>query len=218
MAGLQSTEDHLRGEIRGHFERAVNYQKMMENAAGLAGDELERIGGLNQELERVRLKAEEVYETLKKEPRGYAGLIATIPAPAVRPENEVDWNEELGKLRKVRDLLATLRQSDPSLAAAPPRSPPPRPRPPRERRDRPRGPRSRRARRLPRPHRHRGRRRPRRPPLRHGAGLGRGGLEAEPEPAALGSSPSRSPSLPPPSVPTSSSPWTPWPAIAGPSR
>ncbi|NTV81382.1 MAG: hypothetical protein HGA24_08170, partial [Candidatus Aminicenantes bacterium] len=35
MAELQSTEDHLRGEIRGHFERAVNYQKMMENAAGL---------------------------------------------------------------------------------------------------------------------------------------------------------------------------------------
>ena len=50
MAELQATEDHLRGEIRGHFERAVNYQKMMENAATLAGDELERIGGLNQEL------------------------------------------------------------------------------------------------------------------------------------------------------------------------
>jgi hypothetical protein len=118
MAGLQSTEDHLRGEIRGHFERAVNYQKMMENAAGLAGDELERIGGLNQELGRVRLKAEEEYETLKKSLAGYAGLIATIPAPAGKTENEVDWNEELGKLRKVRDLLATLRQSDPSLASA----------------------------------------------------------------------------------------------------
>jgi hypothetical protein len=119
MAGLQSTEDHLRGEIRGHFERAVNYQKMMENAAGLAGDELEKIGGLNQELERVRLKAEEEYQALKSKLPGYAGLIATIPAPAGKPENEVDWNEELGKLRKVRDLLATLRQSDPSLASAP---------------------------------------------------------------------------------------------------
>jgi len=118
MAELQSTEDHLRGEIRGHFERAVNYQKMMENAAGLAGDELEKIGGLNQELEKVRLKAEEVYETLKKSLGGYAGLIATIPAPAGKTENEVDWNEELGKLRKVRDLLSTLRQSDPSLASA----------------------------------------------------------------------------------------------------
>jgi len=118
MAELQSTEDHLRGEIRGHFERAVNYQKMMENAAGLAGDELERIGGLNLELEKVRLKAEEEYETLKKNLSGYAGLIASIPAPAGKPENEVDWNEELGKLRKVRDLLATLRQSDPSLASA----------------------------------------------------------------------------------------------------
>jgi len=119
MAGLQSTEDHLRGEIRGHFERAVNYQKMMENAAGLAGDELEKIGGLNQELERVRFKAEEEYQALKQKLSGYAGLIATIPAPAGKPENEVDWNEELGKLRKVRDLLATLRQSDPSLAPAP---------------------------------------------------------------------------------------------------
>ena len=118
MAELQSTEDHLRGEIRGHFERAVNYQKMMENAAGLAGDELERIGGLNLELEKVRLKAEEEYKTLKKNLSGYTGIIATIPAPAGKPENAVDWNEELGKLRKVRDLLATLRQSDPSLASA----------------------------------------------------------------------------------------------------
>jgi hypothetical protein len=119
MAGLQSTEDHLRGEIRGHFDRAVNYQKMMENAAGLAGDELERIGGLHQELERVRTKAEDIYQTLKTKLSGYAGIFATIPAPAGRPENEVDWNEELGKMRKVRDLLATLRQSDPTLAAAP---------------------------------------------------------------------------------------------------
>ena len=125
MAELQSTEDHLRGEIRGHFERAVNYQKMMENAAGLAGDELERIGGLNQELEKVRLKAEEEYETLKKNLAGYAGLIASIPAPAGKPENEVDWNEELGKLQKVRDLLSTLRQSDPSLASAPASAPAP---------------------------------------------------------------------------------------------
>ena len=65
MAELQTTEQHLRGEIRGHFERAVNYQKMMENAAALAGDELEKIGGLNQDLERVRVKAESEYAGLK---------------------------------------------------------------------------------------------------------------------------------------------------------
>jgi hypothetical protein len=115
MAELQSTEDHLRGEIRGHFDRAVNYQKMMENAAALAGDELEKIGGLNQELEKVRAKAVLEYETLKKHLVGYTGVLATIPVPAGRTVDLVDWSEELGKLRKVRDLLATLRQSDPAL-------------------------------------------------------------------------------------------------------
>jgi hypothetical protein len=118
MAELQATEDHLRGEIRGHFERAVNYQKMMENAATLAGEELERIGGLNEEIEKVRVKAEKEYETLKKHLAGYAGVLATIPAPAGKAEGLVDWNEELSKLRRVRDLLATLRQSDPSLTVA----------------------------------------------------------------------------------------------------
>ena len=120
MTELQATEDHLRGEIRGHFDRAMNYQKMMENAAALAGEELERIGGLNGELERVRVKAERVYETLKKHLSGYAGIMATIPAPAGKVESFVDWSEELIKLRQVRDLLATLRhQPETSPGPAP---------------------------------------------------------------------------------------------------
>jgi len=118
MSELHETELHLRGEIRGHFERAVNYQKMMENAAALAGDELEKIGGLNQELEKVRVRAESEYAKIKTHLGGYAGIMATIPEPAGGTEDAVDWNEELDKLRRVRDLLATLRQSDPSLPAA----------------------------------------------------------------------------------------------------
>ncbi len=112
MAELQSTEEHLRGEIRGHFERAVNYQKMMENAAILAGGELEKIGGLNEEIEKVRVRAESEYAGLKERLSGYAGIVAQLPAPASRTESEVDWLAEIGKLRQVRDLLATLRPAD----------------------------------------------------------------------------------------------------------
>ena len=111
MAELQTTEEHLRGEIRGHFDRAVNYQKMMENAASLAGEELEKIGGLNMELEKVRVKAESEYASIRKNLAGYAGIVAQIPAPAVKVEGDMNWTEEIGKLRKVRDLLATLRQA-----------------------------------------------------------------------------------------------------------
>jgi len=111
MAELQTTEQHLRGEIRGHFDRAVNYQKMMENAASLAGEELEKIGGLNQELEKVRVKAESEYAGLKKHLAGYAGIVAQIPAPSIKVDGDVNWTEEIGKLRKVRDLLATLHQA-----------------------------------------------------------------------------------------------------------
>jgi hypothetical protein len=114
MASLESTEQHLRGEIRGHFERAVNYQKMMENAAALAGDELEKIGGLNQEIEKIRIKAEHEYATLKNRLDGYAGIAAQLPEPAPRVENEIDWIKEIGKLRQVRDLMATLRHDGPA--------------------------------------------------------------------------------------------------------
>jgi hypothetical protein len=115
MAELRETDLHLRGEIRGHFERAVNYQKMMEHAANLAGDELEKIGGINQELEKVRLRAESEYENIKNHLGSYAGIMAAVPAPSNDRASDVDWNGELGKLRKVRDLLATLRQADPPL-------------------------------------------------------------------------------------------------------
>jgi len=125
MAELQTTEEHLRGEIRGHFDRAVNYQKMMENAATLAGEELEKIGGLNLELEKVRVKAESEHASVRKNLAGYAGIVGQIPAPAVKVEGDMNWTEEIGKLRKVRDLMATLRQtslpetSDASLEASP---------------------------------------------------------------------------------------------------
>jgi hypothetical protein len=120
MAELEATEEHLRQQIRGHFERAVNYQKMMENAAGLAGDELERIGGLNQELERVRVRAQEEYESLKTRLSGYAGIVAQIPAPAGQTASDIDWSQEMDKLRRVRDLLASLRHDEivPSAAGA----------------------------------------------------------------------------------------------------
>jgi len=112
MAELQTLEEHLRCEIRGHFERAVNYQKMMEHAAVLAGSELEKIGVLNHEIERVRVKAESIYATLKQHLAGYAGIAAQIPAPAPKAEDERDWTAEIDKLRQVRDLLATLRPAD----------------------------------------------------------------------------------------------------------
>jgi hypothetical protein len=128
MAELQTSEEYLRGEIRGHFERAVNYQKMMENAATLAGEELEKIGGLNRELEKIRVKAEDEYAALKKQLSGYAGITAQLPALSRRSASEVDWNEELAKLQRVRDLLATLRHIEP--AAAPPPAPSPAPEPP----------------------------------------------------------------------------------------
>lgn len=114
MAELLSTEEHLRGEIRGHFVRAVNYQKMMENAAVLAGGELEKIGELNQELDKVRTKAESEYAGLKDKLSGYAGIVAQIPVPSFEPESEVNWTEEVDKLRRVRDLLSTLRQAVPA--------------------------------------------------------------------------------------------------------
>jgi hypothetical protein len=83
---------------------------MMENAAALAGDELEKIGGLHQELEKVRVKAESEYDGLKRNLAGYAGIVAQLPAAPARTDSDVNWAEEIGKLRKVRDLLATLRQ------------------------------------------------------------------------------------------------------------
>jgi hypothetical protein len=112
MTELQKAEEHLRGQIHAHFDRAVNYQKMMENAAGLAGDELERIAGLNQELEKIRVRAEDEYTNIKRNLAGYAGIAAQIPAPAESADSDVDWNEELLKLKKVRDLLSTLRQAE----------------------------------------------------------------------------------------------------------
>lgn len=112
MAELQGAEENIRGQIRGHFDRAVNYQKMIENAAVLAGDELERIAGLNQDLEKIRLRAEDEYKNIKKNLAGYAGIAAQIPAPAESADSDVDWNEELLKLKKVRDLLSALRQAE----------------------------------------------------------------------------------------------------------
>ena len=131
MAELQGAEENIRGQIRGHFDRAVSYQQMMENAAGLAGTELERIAGLNHDLEKIRLRAEAEYQKVKQNLAGYAGIAAQIPAPVESADSDVDWNGELLKLKKVRDLLATLRQADfaPATEAATPEAVTPEPPP-----------------------------------------------------------------------------------------
>ena len=110
MAELLRAEENIRGQIRGHLDRAVNYQKMMENAAGLAGDELEKIAGLNQNIEKIRLRAEDEYKNIKKNLAGYADIAAQIPTPSEIADSDVAWNEEPLKLKKVRELLSTLRQ------------------------------------------------------------------------------------------------------------
>ena len=127
MAELQGAEENIRGQIRGHFDRTVNYQKLIENANVLVGNELkriaglnqdlEKIAGLNQDLEKIRLRAEDEYNNIKKSLAGYAGIAGQIPAPAESADIDVDWNKGLLKLKKIRDLLPTLRQA--AFAPAP---------------------------------------------------------------------------------------------------
>ena len=135
---LEIARESLRTRIQEHFVRAMDHHKLMEQAATLSIDELQRIDDLSRQLADIRQRAVEETSTLRELLKGHAGIAPELPAFSESAEPLVDWSKELSKMKKVQALLtssngseahdaAPFESAEPAAASAPEPSPEPSP-------------------------------------------------------------------------------------------
>lgn len=97
----------LQHQIKEHFEKAVQYQTEIEKMAGLTLEELRKVSELNRKLENLHQSAEEKVNTFKKDIEERFGIVAQLPETKEEEELKIDLEQELSKLKKIKELLET---------------------------------------------------------------------------------------------------------------
>lgn len=95
----------LLNEARDRFEKVLKFQAEIENLAKSTVDEIKRVNEIQEKLEGLRAKTSERAAFLKNDLRERFGIVAEVMEEEPKPLG-LDLDEELEKLRKIKDLLA----------------------------------------------------------------------------------------------------------------
>jgi hypothetical protein len=106
LADLRTAKDQIQGQIRGHLERALSNQKMMEKMSSQALEEYDKISHLGLELDGIRQRAEEETDNLRKLLEQKYGIRVEIKAVFEAGEIMSDLRLEIQRLKKIKELLA----------------------------------------------------------------------------------------------------------------
>lgn len=107
VTDFKSNKTSLQSQIKDHLNKALQHQKDIEKLAGLTFEELKRVIELSQKLEDLRLGAEEKAHFLRKDIKEKFGIVTEVPESREREELLVDLDQELTKLKKIKELLGT---------------------------------------------------------------------------------------------------------------
>jgi len=95
----------LLNEARDRFQKVARFQAQIESLAKSTVDEIKRVNEIQERLEALRLKTSERAAFLKNDLRERFGIVAEVMEEEPKPLG-LDLDEELEKLRKIKDLLA----------------------------------------------------------------------------------------------------------------
>jgi hypothetical protein len=111
---FENERSALQHQIKEHFDRAVAFQTEIEKMAGLTLEELRQVSEINKKLETVHLSAEEKVNSFRKDLEERFGIVAQLPESVEEEELKIDLEQELDKLRKIKELL----EAEPAAAMA----------------------------------------------------------------------------------------------------
>lgn len=101
----EETRAGLLNEARERFERVLRFQAEIESLARSTVEEIRRVNEIQERLEELRTKTSERAAFLKNDLRERFGIVAEVVEEEPKPLG-LDLDEELQKLRKIKDLLA----------------------------------------------------------------------------------------------------------------
>ena len=95
----------LLNEARDRFQKVLKFQAEIESLAKSTVDEIKRVNDIQERLEALRSQTAERAAFLKNDLRERFGIVAEVLQEEPKPL-ELDLDEELEKLRKIKELLA----------------------------------------------------------------------------------------------------------------
>lgn len=98
---------NLKNQIKYHIDKAVQFQKGIESLTAQTLEELKKVGELNQELEELYKGAKAKANILKKDLEEKFGVAAELLKTEEFKEIYLNLEQELEKLKKIKELLAS---------------------------------------------------------------------------------------------------------------
>jgi hypothetical protein len=95
----------LLNEARDRFQKVLKFQSEIETLAKSTVDEIKRVNEIQERLEALRTKTAERAAFLKNDLHERFGIVAEVMDEEPKPL-DLDLDEELEKLRKIKELLA----------------------------------------------------------------------------------------------------------------
>ena len=95
----------LLNEARDRFQKVLKFQAEIENLAKSTVDEIKKVNEIQERLVGLRAKTSERAAFLKNDLKERFGIVAEVMEEEPKPLG-LDLDEELEKLRKIKDLLA----------------------------------------------------------------------------------------------------------------
>ena len=96
----------LLNEARERFQKVLKFQAQIESLAKSTVDEIKRVNDIQERLEVLRTKTSDRAAFLKNDLQERFGIVAEVLPEEPKPV-ALDLDEELAKLRKIKDLLFT---------------------------------------------------------------------------------------------------------------
>ena len=96
----------LLNEARDRFQKVLKFQAEIETLAKSTVEEIKRVNDIQERLEELRSKTADRAAFLKNDLRERFGIVAEVVPDEPQESLKVDLDEELEKLRKIKDLLA----------------------------------------------------------------------------------------------------------------
>lgn len=107
LADFEAERARLQNEIKKRFSRVIEHQSEIERLATLTLEEIKQVDQLNQELESLEKKSGDKIALIRQQIEEKYGIVAETPEIPARGELRVDLEQELERLRKIKELLAT---------------------------------------------------------------------------------------------------------------
>jgi hypothetical protein len=129
VSEFETERASLQTQIKAHFDKAVGYQTEIEKMAGLTMEELRLVRELNAKLDALHQSAEVKVNSFRKDLEEKFGIVAELPESLEEEELKVDLEQELTKLKKIKQILeaGAVEVGEPPAVEPPKPAKPPKP-------------------------------------------------------------------------------------------